>query len=169
MNAELLIQYAERTGLALSVLLAAIMVGEVLSIGIRIVGRFKAFNKNRVYRLAAGTINIGVIIAGAVAALATLGVDVTAMVAGLGLTGFAVGFALKDAVSNLVSGLLIVMYSPFDIGDTIEVSGITGSVENIDLRYVTVKTDTDSVLVPNGAFLTNMIRKKRADVTLSQP
>ena len=111
--------------------------------------------------LVAGTINTGIIIAGAVGALATLGVNVTAMVAGLGLTGFAVGFALKDAVSNLVSGLLIVMYSPFDIGDEIEVSGVTGKVADINLRYVTVKTDTDSVMIPNGNFVTNVIKKNR--------
>jgi small-conductance mechanosensitive channel len=160
MDTETLIAYGERAGLALLVFVAALIAGEILSLLVRLVGRFKDMNKNRVYRLVAGTINTGIIIAGFVAALGTLGVNVTAMVAGLGLTGFAVGFALKDAVSNLVSGLMIVMYSPFDLGDEIEVAGVTGKVSDINLRYVTVKTDTESVLIPNGNFVTNTIKKK---------
>ena len=50
------------------------------------------------------------IIIGIICALGTIGVDVSALVAGLGLTGFAVGFALKDSISNLLAGILILMY-----------------------------------------------------------
>jgi small-conductance mechanosensitive channel len=58
---------------------------------------------------------------GLVVALGTVGIDVTALVAGLGLTGFAIGFALKDIISNALSGILILIYKPFHHGDHIAV------------------------------------------------
>ena len=67
--------------------------------------------------LFARTSSITLIIFGVVTALGTLGVDVSALVAGLGLTGFAIGFALKDTISNLLSGVLILLYRPFEIGN----------------------------------------------------
>ena len=50
----------------------------------------------------------------------TVGVDVSALVAGLGLAGFAIGFALRDAVSNTLAGVLVLMYQPFRVGDDIK-------------------------------------------------
>jgi len=63
--------------------------------------------------------NITLIIFGFVTALGTLGVNVSALVAGLGLTGFALGYAMKDTISNLLSGVLILLYRPFEIGNRI--------------------------------------------------
>ena len=59
--------------------------------------------------LLARTSNVMVIIVGIVTALGTIGVNVSALVAGLGLIGFAIGFALKDTISNLLSGILILL------------------------------------------------------------
>ena len=56
-----------------------------------------------------------VITFGIIIGLGTMGVDVRALVAGLGLTGFALGFALRDAVSNLLAGILIILYQPFRV------------------------------------------------------
>ncbi len=67
--------------------------------------------------LLARTSSITLIIFGFVTALGTLGVNVSALVAGLGLTGFALGFALKDTISNLLSGVLILLYRPFVKGN----------------------------------------------------
>ena len=50
---------------------------------------------------------------GVITALGTIGVDVTGLVAGFGLTGFAVGFAMKDALANLLAGVMILLYRPF--------------------------------------------------------
>src|SRR3546814_5515248 len=71
------------------------------------------------------------------------------LIAGLGLTGFALGLAVKDAVANLISGVLILLYRPFGYGSTIIVSGIAGAegrVVSIDLRYTTLETETSQVL-----------------------
>ncbi len=70
----------------------------------------------------ARTAKLALLCIGVISALGTLGVDVTAMVTGLGLTGFAVGFALKDIISNSLAGILILIYKPFQRHDRIMVT-----------------------------------------------
>src|SRR3954466_3437147 len=94
---------------------------------------------------------------GLVSGLGTMGVDVGALIAGLGLTGFALGFALRDAVSNLLAGLLILAYRPFHRGDEIAVDKYQGRVVAIDLRYTTLAADGKHYLVPNQTLFTNAI------------
>jgi len=69
---------------------------------------------------------------GAISALGTVGVNVSVLVASLGLGGFAIGMALKDAIGSLVAGILILIYRPFKIGDRIKVSGYEGLVREIN-------------------------------------
>ncbi|RMG56733.1 MAG: mechanosensitive ion channel [Deltaproteobacteria bacterium] len=95
---------------------------------------------------------------GGITALAALGVNVSAIVASLGLTGFALGFALRDALSNLLGGVLIILYRPFSRGDTISVAGVRGEIKGIDLRYTTVETDSEIILIPNSTLLTSVIQ-----------
>lgn len=102
-----------------------------------------------------------IIIIGLVTALSTAGVDITAMVAGLGLTGFALGFALKDAVSNFISGALILFYRPFKTGSMIEVGKHKGEVTRIDLRYTTLETEDEIILVPNSAMFSGTVVLKK--------
>ena len=111
----------------------------------------------RLTLLLALTGKITLIIFGFVTALGTLGINVSALVAGLGLTGFALGFALKDTISNLLSGFLILLYRPFKIGDAIKVSGYEGDVVSIDLRYTELKSEGNRVLIPNSKLFTNPI------------
>lgn len=87
---------------------------------------------------------------GIITSLGTLGVDITALVAGLGLTGFALGFALKDSISNMLAGVMILLYRPFQIGDQITISGYEGKVMSIDLRYTVICSDEKKVLIPNS-------------------
>ena len=70
--------------------------------------------------------------------ITALGVNVSALVAGLGLNGFALGFALKDIVSNLISGAMILIHHPFSLDDFIAVGEFEGPVVDIDLRYTTI-------------------------------
>ena len=101
------------------------------------------------------------LIVGLITALGTLGVNISAIVAGLGLTGFAFGFAFKDMLSNFISGVLIFIYEPFKLGDTIEVEGKTGKVININLRYVTIEAENQKVLIPNSISVSKIIAVKR--------
>ncbi|MFQ5584438.1 MAG: mechanosensitive ion channel family protein, partial [Calditrichia bacterium] len=82
----------------------------------------------QIFQLLGSTLKITVVIIGLITALGTMGIDVSAMIAGLGLTGFALGFAFKDALSNLLAGILIIFYQPFSYGDQIRVSACEGSL-----------------------------------------
>ena len=103
------------------------------------------------------TSSITLIIFGFVTAIGTLGVNVSALVAGLGLTGFALGFALKDTISNLLSGILILLYRPFEIGSRIKISGYEGIVISISLRYTELDSEENKVLIPNSKLFTDPI------------
>jgi small-conductance mechanosensitive channel len=103
------------------------------------------------------TSSITLIIFGFVTALGTLGINVSALVAGLGLTGFALGFALKDTISNLLSGVLILLYRPFEKGNCIKISGYEGIVVSIDLRYTELDSEGNKVLIPNSKLFTDPI------------
>ena len=107
--------------------------------------------------LLARTSSIALMIFGFVTALGTLGINVSALVAGLGLTGFALGFALKDTISNLLSGVLILLYRPFEIGNRIKISGYEGVVISIDMRYTELDSEHNKVLIPNSKLFTDPI------------
>lgn len=94
------------------------------------------------------------------AALVPLGVNLTSLVVGLGVLGIIVGLALQDTLSNLVSGLLLLLLRPFQKGELVEVAGVTGFVEDLTLSATTLKTfDGRMVLIPNkqvwGGPITN--------------
>lgn len=108
--------------------------------------------------------NVTLVLIGAVSALGTLGVNVGAMVAGLGLTGFALGLALRDILSNVISGMLVLLYRPFKRDDRITVAGFEGTVVSVDLRYTILKTETGRVLIPNATLFTQNVLV-RAPVT----
>ena len=97
------------------------------------------------------------IIFGVITALGTIGINVSALVAGLGLTGFALGFAFKDTISNLLSGVLILLYRPFNINDKIKVAGYTGKVISVDLRYTKLESEDGTVLIPNSKCFTDPV------------
>jgi len=115
------------------------------------------FNRGFVMRLAGRTAAVALIIFGAVSALGTIGINVSALVAGLGLTGFALGFALKDVLSNFLAGVLILLYRPFELNDYISVAGLEGTVAEIDLRYTTLQKEGQKYLIPNSVLFTNSI------------
>ena len=98
-----------------------------------------------------------IVIIGFITALGTMGINVSAIVAGLGLTGFAFGFAFKDMLSNFISGVLIFIYEPFQLGDTIVVDGKKGKVIDINLRYVTLESEGLQILVPNSLSVSKSI------------
>ena len=72
-------------------------------------------------------------------------------------TGFALGFALKDTISNLLSGVLILLYQPFEKGTCIKISGYEGTVVSIDLRYTELDSEGNKVLIPNSKLFTDPI------------
>jgi len=103
-------------------------------------------------------VKTSVMVLGLVTALSALGVDVSALVAGLGLTGFALGFALKDVISNVLAGILILIYKPFEKTDYIKVKTYEGTVISTDLRYtVLIAADETKLFVPNSLLFVDAI------------
>jgi len=113
----------------------------------------------------------GVAILATVLALDQVNFNVVAFVAGLGIVGFTIGFALQDIAKNLVAGILLLLQQPFDIGELIEVNGYSGKVEDISLRATELRTfDGLLVYIPNADVytspLTNLSRAPRRRVEL---
>lgn len=100
---------------------------------------------------------------GWIVALGTLGINPATLVAGLGVTTIAIGFALKDLLSNFVSGFLILTTRPFALGDQIAVREYEGTVEKIELRATHVRTyDNRLVIIPNADLYTATITNNTA-------
>ncbi len=118
--------------------------------------RFDA-SSSEIFRIVSNSQKAILFFVGAVLGLDKLGFDVSTLVAGLGLTGFAMGLALKDAISNLVAGVLIVLYKTIELDDVIEISGTQGKVIDVNLRYITIKSEDKEHLVPNSLFLNSKI------------
>ena len=97
--------------------------------------------------------------------------DVTAFLAGLGILGFTVGFALQDVMKNFAAGVILLIQQPFHIGEFIGVSGFDGVVLEIDLRSTEMRAlDGRIVNIPNADILSspivNYTRAKRRRVEL---
>lgn len=92
-----------------------------------------------------------------------LGFEPSTVVTGLGLTGLALGFALKDIISNFVSGVLLLALRPFEIGDEIVVGPTEGRVVRIELRATEIRTyDGRLVIVPNAELFTSRVTNNTA-------
>ncbi len=94
----------------------------------------------------------------AITVLSTLGINVSTLLAGLGLSGFALSFAAKDILANLLSGILLLIYRPFKLHQTIEVDTFKGEVINMDLKYVTLQQkDFSTIMIPNSIILSKIV------------
>ena len=82
--------------------------------------------------------------------LSRLGVDVTPLIAGLGVTGFILGFAFQESLGNLASGLMIAINEPFKVGDVVDAAGHTGSVLEVNMMATVMLTpDNKRIVLPN--------------------
>jgi len=112
-------------------------------------------------------------IIGIVFILQNLGYSVTSLLAGLSISGLALGFASQNTIANLFGSLVIFLDKPFQIGDWIEMDNIEGTVEDVGLRTIRVRTFANSIItVPNSKFTTNAInnwsrmKKRRIKMTI---
>ena len=113
-----------------------------------------------------------VMLLGILVVLSQIGIDVGPMLAGLGVAGFVIGFALQNTLSNFASGMMILIYRPFDVGDAVEVDGVVGKVQAMTLVSTTVLTfDNQQLMIPNNNIWGNTIKNitarkvRRVDMT----
>jgi len=121
-------------------------------------------------RIAGSTISIGAWSIALVSGLGTLGVDTKPFITGLGITGFTVGFALRDIATNHLSGMMLVFQRHFNKGDRLRVQiggvALEGIVELIDVRYVQLRDQNQaSILIPSSVVYANpmIITKLKQD------
>jgi small conductance mechanosensitive channel len=153
-----LLTLTPRFGGALAAVVGAWIVGYLVEASVNRLGARRQLDVDFT-QLLSRSAKLVVLAFGLVTGLGTLGLDIKALVAGLGLTGFALGFALKDIIANWVAGILVLFYKPFRRGDRIETAGSVGRVEAVNLRYTVLQADDGArVLVPNSTLFTNSIR-----------
>ncbi|NMH66855.1 mechanosensitive ion channel family protein [Shewanella salipaludis] len=88
---------------------------------------------------------------GLLIALSQLGFELGPLLAGFGIAGVIIGFALQDTLSNFASGMMILIYRPYDVGDLISAAGVTGRVSHMNLVSTTIKTlDNQRLIIPNN-------------------
>ena len=96
-------------------------------------------------------------------ALGKLGVETTSFLAILGAAGLAIGLALKDSLGNFASGVMIILFKPFKVGDTVTAGGVTGTVKEVGIfSSIFVTADNQKIIVPNGSITTGSITNVNA-------
>jgi small conductance mechanosensitive channel len=106
-----------------------------------------------------------------IAALGQLGVQTTSFIAIVGAAGLAIALSLQSSLSNFASGIIIIFFRPFKVGDYIEAAGTAGIVEGIQMFFTQLKTpDNKSITVPNSgitsSIITNYSAKKERRVDM---
>jgi len=102
-----------------------------------------------------------VYVIGILVIITLVGFDVTSVIVGLGALSIAIGFAMKDIIQNLVSGILVQLDKPFKKGDTIEVQGFVGRVMRMRVRTTVLKTEKGELVhIPNSIFATKPVVNK---------
>lgn len=164
-----------RLGAAILIALLALLIARLAHRGVRLASQRRAASP-QITLLLSKLAYWSVMILGMTVALQELNINVTAVVAGLGIAGFTLGFALQDVSKNFVSGVLLMMGNALKVDDFIEVTGFTGKVLAIDLRATELRTlDGRLVIIPNADVLTNPIinhsrgANRRVDFSLSLP
>jgi small conductance mechanosensitive channel len=111
-----------------------------------------------------------------IAALSQAGVKTTSLTALLASVGVAIGLAIKDSLSNLASGVMIMLYKPYSINHLVEAGGTSGSVEEVQIFSTILRTpDNVKVIVPNSTILNRNIKNysafehRRIDLTVNIP
>jgi len=134
----------------------------------RVANRALSSSRLRISRLLrdlfVSLIGKAVFLIGLLIALAQMGIQIGPLLAGLGIVGFIIGFALQDTLSNFASGVMILIYRPFDVGDAIEAGGVSGNVKKMSLVSTMITTfDNQRVIVPNNKIWGDIIRNINAE------
>lgn len=158
----------------LAVILAALFAAQLVS---RLVGRvLKAVHglSELTRGFVVKSLRWLIVAMGFLAGLSMMEVNVGPVLAVIGAAGFVIAFALQDSLSNLASGIMIMIFRPFDLGDAVEVAGVRGTITAMNLVAATLKTpDNRVVVIPNnevwGGVITNLTGSdlRRVDLTFT--
>ncbi|MGF1760164.1 small-conductance mechanosensitive channel MscS [Photobacterium sagamiensis] len=156
-NQELLIQYGVNLISAILILFIGNLIVKGIANGVAKVLRKKSMDE-AVVEFLHSLVRYLLFVIVLIAALGRLGVQTASVVAVIGAAGLAIGLALQGSLSNFAAGVLIVSFRPFKSGDYVEIGGVAGSVESIQIFSTVLCTpDNKMVVVPNGAVIGSAI------------
>ncbi|AXY00287.1 MULTISPECIES: small-conductance mechanosensitive channel MscS [Vibrio] len=171
-NSDLLVQYGINIISAVLILFIGNIIVKMIANSVAKVLDKKNMDK-AVVEFIHGIVRYLLLVIVLIAALSRIGVQTASVVAVIGAAGLAVGLALQGSLSNFAAGVLIVAFRPFKSGDYVEIGGVAGSVEAIQIFQTVLKTpDNKMVVVPNsgviGAPITNYSRHatRRVDLVI---
>jgi small conductance mechanosensitive channel len=152
---DILMRYGPRVIIALATLLAGFWVISLISKGMLRLMRARDVDPTlRPFLKSITSIGLKILLLLTVAGM--IGIQTTSFVAALGAAGLAIGLALQGSLSNFAGGVLILLFKPFRVGDTIESRGHVGTVDEIQILYTTLITaDNKKVVIPNGVLSNN--------------
>lgn len=134
---------------AIVIFILTVWAANALAKAVRKISR-KRIESEEVTQLIARIVRWSLLAIGTVVALGQVNFNVTGFIAGLGVAGFTIGFALQDIAKNFISGLMLLYRQPFNLGDWVKVSDYSGSVEDINVRDTVIRTkDGELVIIPN--------------------
>lgn len=160
--------------LVMFILFAFFQFAKLVQKGIdRVLGSARVRISHLLHRMIVSTVRNLIVIFGVLIAISQLGISLGPLLTGLGIAGFIIGFALQDSLANFASGMMILMYRPFDVGDVVEAGGVKGKVSHMSLVNTTFMTfDNQRLVVPNNliwaSVITNLTaqRTRRVDLTV---
>jgi small conductance mechanosensitive channel len=114
-------------------------------------------------RMILSTVTNVTMLLGLLIALSQLGISLGPLLAGLGVAGFIIGFALQDTLANFASGVMILLYRPYDVGDLVDLGGVFGKVNKMSLVSTTILTlDNQTLIIPNKKIWGDVIKNVTA-------
>ena len=162
---DMLVQCGEAVLLALIILIAGLLLTKLLLKVARKVLDKSTLDES-VYKFLLKTLKYGLYLLIFVVVLTCLHVPTAPLVTVLGACGAAIALALKDSLGNIASGIIILVNQPFIRGDVIEVAGVSGIVQSIDLMVTTLRTyDNKAISIPNGTVTASVLTNHTRETT----
>lgn len=158
---DMALMYASEYGLKVLVSIAIFIFGKMIVKKVTAILKLlmhKAKVDNTLVEFLSNVIYFILLIVVVLASLSTLGINTASFLAVFGAASLAVGLALKDSLSNIGAAVLIIIFRPFEVGNYIEASGVSGTVEEINLFSTTLVTpNNQTITVPNSTIINSNI------------
>lgn len=156
-NQDLLIQYAVNIVAAIVILIIGSIVARVVGNALNRVMKLRGIDATVADFLSA-IVRYGVLAFTFIAVLGRVGVQTTSVIAVLGAAGLAVGLALQGSLSNFAAGVLLVIFRPLRVGEYVDLGGVAGTVDQVQIFSTTLRTaDNKTIVVPNGKIIAGNI------------
>jgi small-conductance mechanosensitive channel len=134
--------------------------------GVKVAGKIETRINDDLVPLFVKMTKIFIIIITALIVLSKFGIEIGPLVASLGVVGFAIGFAVKDTLSNIIAGIILILDQSMAVGDKVTIDGDTGVIKNVGLRNTMLLTyDNEMIVIPNG----DLMNKKFKNFVLPDP